>query len=284
MEHNKQPSEDSIVKGLIKDYPVDALEFFEPEIIALHGRPVEIQFPSQENTKHRYGDPALRNDIPVHYTFPDGSSAILVLIEHWSDKNKFNIHRFCHYALDLSYRNPGTDILPVALFLDKANQWKKYPPESINISCRGTRFLEFRYKLVRLKAEEARNYIRTKNRFLAVLASAMRIVPAEKIDLAIEILKNFRYTENDEQRYMRNAPVIEHFLRLSDEEHDALFKRMQEEAGMTLAERFTELGEKRGAKQARLEDAQKMLEKNLDVALIADITGLSKEEIEALES
>ena len=53
--------------------------------------------------------------------------------------------------------------------------------------------------------------------------------------------------------------------------------------GMELIEKGKKEGLEQGAKQARLEDAQKMLERGLDIALIMDITGLSKKEIEGLK-
>ncbi len=42
-------------------------------------------------------------------------------------------------------------------------------------------------------------------------------------------------------------------------------------------------GRAEGIAQAKADNARKMLEKGMDIALIADITGLSPEEIEALE-
>ena len=139
--------------------------------------------------------------------------------------------------------------------------------------------LSFEYTLIRLKAYEARDYISTKNRFLAVLAPAMHIRKENKVDLGLEMLKNFRYTETDVKLYEKNLAALEHFLAFSREEYEQACARAEQEEHMTLAEHFTE----KGAKEARLEDARKMLEKNLDVALIADITGLSSEEIEGLK-
>ncbi len=41
----------------------------------------------------------------------------------------------------------------------------------------------------------------------------------------------------------------------------------------------TKLGEKKGERKAKLEDAKKMLEKNIDIKTIIEITGLTEEEI-----
>ncbi len=46
----------------------------------------------------------------------------------------------------------------------------------------------------------------------------------------------------------------------------------------------TKAGIETGAKKAKLEDARKMLEKGIELNLIIEITGLSREEIEVLKS
>jgi predicted transposase/invertase (TIGR01784 family) len=64
-----------------------------------------------------------------------------------------------------------------------------------------------------------------------------------------------------------------------------------EETVMTTAERLRKEGKKegqkegweRGQKEARLEDARRMLEEGLDVNLIIKITGLSRDEVEKLK-
>lgn len=41
-----------MIKNLIRDYPVDTLDFFEPDIINTYGRPESIAFNIQEISKH----------------------------------------------------------------------------------------------------------------------------------------------------------------------------------------------------------------------------------------
>ena len=280
-------SDDSIIKELIRDYPVDALEFIEPAIIRSRGKPVSVRFLMQENKKHRHSDTARHHDIAVQYTFADSSTEILVLIEHWSDKAKFDIYRLAHYVLDLGARFPHAEILPVALFLDKANTWRKNPEERITIRCGEKCILSFELTLIRLKAYEAQDYISTRNKFLAVLAPAMHMSKENKVDLGLEMLKNFRYTETDVRLYEKNLAALEHFLAFSKEEYEQACARAEQEENMTLAEHFTEKGKIEGkiegAKQARLEDAQKMLADGMDISLIEKYTGLSRDEIEALK-
>ncbi len=163
MEQNRELNDDSIIKELIRDYPIDALEFLGPDIVFQRGKPVAVRFLMQENKKHRHNDASRHHDITVHYSFNDGSTEILVLVEHWSDKAKFDIYRMAHYVLDPGCRFPQAEILPVALFLDKAETWNKKPQEKIIISCGKRSILAFEYSLIRLKAYQAKDYIRTKN-------------------------------------------------------------------------------------------------------------------------
>ena len=86
-------SQDEMIKNLVRDYPEDTLDFIKPEVMAKYGRPTKIHFEIQEVKKHSHYDPNLRNDIPVVYEFENKKKVVLTLIEHWSDKDKFDIHR-----------------------------------------------------------------------------------------------------------------------------------------------------------------------------------------------
>ena len=44
-------SQDEMIKNLARDYPLDALEFFNPEILKKYGKPVRIDFNIQETKK-----------------------------------------------------------------------------------------------------------------------------------------------------------------------------------------------------------------------------------------
>jgi len=81
-------TQDSMVKNLIMDYPVEALEFFEPRIIQAYGRPESYTFNMQEIKKHSHYDMSMKNDIAVTFQFPGGEKLVLLLVEHWSDKSK----------------------------------------------------------------------------------------------------------------------------------------------------------------------------------------------------
>ena len=51
-----------MIKDLILDYPEDALDFFNPEILEKYGRPTKVEFQFQENKMYSHYDPKRIND------------------------------------------------------------------------------------------------------------------------------------------------------------------------------------------------------------------------------
>ncbi len=205
MTDKKKLSQDGMIKELIRDYPVDALEFFEPGICKKYGKPVSVDFHIQENKKHHHRDPKLINDIAVIYRFTNRKKVVLTLVEHWSHKSKFDIHRFAHYLIDLDYQFPGYEKLPVALFTDEMKKWRKDIQREIIIKCLDEVYMCFTFRFIRMKENEAANYRNSKNRFISVLRSAMNWENTEKIFLAIDLIKH--YTATAQNIKIRNVTI-----------------------------------------------------------------------------
>ena len=281
-------SQDSMIKNLIRDYPEEALEFFEPRIIKSLGKPVKVRFKIQEIKKHSHYDINLKNDIAVEYTFAENRKLVLVLIEHWSDKSKFDIHRLAHYLVDLSKRFPEHEILPIALFTDRADKWRDPPPETLKVSCLGEVFLEFRYRLIRMKDHEAEKYRESKNRFIAVMRSAMRYELEKKIMLAVDILKNYKYIEHDINNYIRNSDIIEYFLAINTGEKENIMETLEtKEDTEVIIREFIKRGEKQGLEKGIQQGVQRgiLIEKqNVLIRLTRKKFGLSKAEAELIKN
>jgi len=276
-----------MIKNLVRDYPLDALEFLKPEIIQKYGKPVEISFVIQEVKKHSHYDKNLKNDIAVCYTFGKNRRVVLVLIEHWSDKAKFDIHRFAQYTIDLSKRFPEAEILPVALFADRSEKWHKQPDAELKVGCFGKEYLSFRYQLVRLKDHQAEHYRKTKNRFVAVLRSAMHYESEKKLSLAVEYIQDYAYIEKDIRLIEKNLIIMEYFLEITEPEKEIIIEMMEErrDSNMIVQElkrRGYQEGMEQGKYEAKQETAQALLNENMSVEKISQITGLSVEEIEDL--
>ncbi len=289
-----------MIKELIRDYPEDALEFFEPEIFQRYGKPASTDFHIQENKKHHHRDRKLISDIAVIYRFANGKNVVLTLVEHWSEKSKFDIHRFAHYIIDLDFQFPGYEKLPVALFTDRAGKWKNEPRKSIEIRCLDRVFLKFNYQLIRMKSEEAKNYRNTKNKFIAALRSSMKWKSGKKVFLAFDYIKYFSTLEKDIKLLRKHVDVIEYYFYLTDDEILELIDLMNkgEKTGM-LTETILNLGIEKGKSEGilegiregeikgktegkiegKLETARKMRQKGFSLVEIIDITELSQEDL-----
>jgi hypothetical protein len=284
MKKKKKLSQDRMIKELIRDYPEDALGFFQPEILQRYGKPVSIDFHIQENKKHNHRDSTFINDITVIYRFANRKNLILTLVEHWSEKSKFDIHRFAQYLIDLDFQFPGYEKLPIALFTDKADKWRHAPPESIEISCLGKIFLKFQYHLIRMKSEEAKNYKNTKNKFIAALRSSMKWESDKKAFLAFDFIGYFSTLEKDIKLLRKHIDIIEYYFYLTDDEILELIDLMNkgEKTSMlseTILNQGIEKGKSEGIFEGRLKDARKMHEKGLSLNDIMDITELSEEDL-----
>ncbi len=55
---------DQIIKNLLRDYPIEALEFFNEDIIKRYGYPVKINFNIQEIKKNSHFDFDLTPALP----------------------------------------------------------------------------------------------------------------------------------------------------------------------------------------------------------------------------
>jgi hypothetical protein len=280
---------------------VETLEFFAPDVINAYGKPESCRFNMQEIKKHSHYDVSMKNDIAVTYTFASGRKLVLLLIEHWSDNSKFDIHRFAHYLIDLNRRNPESDILPIAFFTDRSKEWRRAPPGELQISCINEIYLQFKYRLIRLKDYQAEKFRDTKNRLISVLRSGMRFDADKKIEFAVELLEEFYYIEIDKKLFAKNSEVIDYFLELEENERNIIIEKLENEERtdmtivQTLINRGIEKGiEKgreegigkgieRGAMEERVRTAKKMLAKGMSLKEIMEITELSPEEIRNIQ-
>jgi predicted metalloprotease len=92
------------------------------------------------------------------------------------------------------------------------NLIRDYPAE-LRIICLEETYLLFRYCLIRLKDHDARRYRETKNRFIAVLRSAMKYEIGEKIALAVEFIQNYGYLESDIRKVEKTSQYLNYSLK-----------------------------------------------------------------------
>ena len=181
--------------------------------------------------------------------------------------------------------------IPVALFTDRSEKWHKQPETELRISCFGEDYLSFRYQLVRLKDHQAEQYRKTRNRFIAVLRSAMRYETDKKLSLAVEWIQDYGYIEKDIRLIEKNLVIMEYFLEITEPEKEIIIEMMEERrySNMIVQElkrrgyqEGVQQGMEQGKHEAKQETARALLDEDMSIEKISQITGLSVEEIEDL--
>jgi len=313
----------AIYSGIKAPIITDYLTLTQPvyrDDIKKYGYPVKINFNIQEIKKNSHFDSNMQNDMAITFTFEKGEKVILLLVEHWSDKAKFDIHRFAHYLIDLSKRFPKTDIFPVALFTDKSEKWLKEPEKEIKIVCLDETYMYFKYKLIRMKNHEAQTYSNTKSRFIAVLRSAMKRDVEKKILLTVELFTNYKEIEEDIRTVIKNMDAIDFFLEIKADEREKIIKIMESSENrrdmmLTLSQELKrrgfekgleegiqkgrqegyqegrwegleegrQEGEQEGILKGKFETADAMLKEKMPVEKVAQLTGLPLKDIKKLK-
>jgi flagellar biosynthesis/type III secretory pathway protein FliH len=166
-----------------------------------------------------------------------------------------------------------------------------------------------------MKDHEAQNYSNTKNRFIAVLRSAMKRDVEKKILLAVELFTNYKEIEEDIRIVIKNMDAIDFFLEIKADEREKIIKIMEstenrrdmmltlsqelkkrgfekgiqegiqkgrQEGHQAGIEKGLQKGRQEGILEGKLETAEALLKEKMPVEKIAQITGLSLQDIQKL--
>ena len=131
----------------------------------------------------------------------------------------------------------------------------------------------------------------------------------KKIMLAVELLRNYRYIENDINNFLRNSDIIEYFLAIEADEKEAIIETLEtkEEKEMIFQEimdrrkkqgfqeglqqgvqqgiqQGIQQGVLKGMHKKAVETAGSLLNEGMPVGKVAEITGLSVNEVEEIRS
>ena len=281
-------SHDQAVKTLLKTYPAEALEFLAPDVFQAHGTPSQISFldPAVARDDTAESGPGMAMDLVIRYEFGDGQGLVMFLVEHWSDSTKLDLLRTARYYVDLCRRFPGEDILPVALVDDSVERNLTGLEER---GAEGEVFLRFQTRVVQVPALDLDRFRDTANRVALSFSPNMRgaFDRAEQV-LRVAIAFRDRGDMNGIRTFFAFWTVEG---RLDRTEQAWLLRRLKEidmpeimdwikqegiEQGL---EKGLEQGRAEGLRQARLDDARKMIDRGCDWAFITDITGLRPEDL-----
>ena len=279
-------SHDQAVKNLIKDYPVEALEFLAEDVVAAHGKPVGVQFLDTSVAKDDTAEegPGMAMDLAIRYTFQDGRGVLFVLVEHWSSADKLDLLRTARYYLDLCRRFLDDEILPVALVDDTR---PRELCDTVERGASGVPHLQFRTRIVQVPSLELERFRHTATRVALSFLPNMRgdLDPVERV---IHVAVSFR-AQADAQgmRKFFALWVVEAGLRIEQErELDRRLKEMDmpeiinwwvQEGEAKGLSKGIERGLEQGLRQNAIDTARKMLDRGCDWSFVTDITGLRPE-------
>ncbi|GEN30119.1 hypothetical protein HNQ35_000175 [Cerasibacillus quisquiliarum] len=230
-----------------------------------------------------------RLDIVVQVKLKQENALIIVHIEPQST-TQTDFHERMFQYFSLLYNKYKKTIIPIAVFSYDEN-WEK---DQFTLGLSDFQILTFNFLSLHLRKKNWRDYITSNNPAAAALLSKMGYSEKERIQVKKEFLRMMAVMELNPAKQRLIYGFFETYLKLNDEEEEKL---MEEVKKMDDAEKILELpisyeergikkglekGIETGVERGKKEVALEMLKEGLSIEIIAKVTHLDREEIEAL--
>ena len=203
------PNHDTHIKRLITSYPADAVKLFAPRLIETHGPPVDLIDISTELLPLSPNGRSGFMDVALQCRHADGTSAIILLIEHWSSARKVDHRRVLRYLSELLYRHPDAVVLPIILITDPA---KTDPKDRFAYSIAGDEVVNIRFNIVHTTPAWCHTIAHQRNIVAAVLhAVAADPDPVTRACRAVALLATMNILRDADQA----AALIAHIQELA---------------------------------------------------------------------
>jgi hypothetical protein len=279
---------DRLFKELLETFFIEFVALFFPdayrEIDLTH-----LNFLQQEVfTDVTVGDKH-RVDLLVETKLRNENGLILIHVETQSYfKHDFAERMFIYF--NRLYQKFRRKILPIVVFSYDEDHDE---PDCFQIGFPFLEVLKFHFYKLELKKRNWREYIESDNPVAAALLSKMGYQPDEKVRVKVEFIRMLTRLRLDPARMTLLAGFFETYLKLNETEEKVFQKEIQKldqkelTTMMQLTTSWHEKGRAEGYLEGKLEGksevVKNMLAKNLAVDLIAEVTGLSKEEINKIK-
>ena len=221
-------SEDRGLKALFSTYPGETLEVFVPELLAERGTPTRIETLQQEVPLPNLGEPSRFLDVALLATWTDGSQAVILLIEHWSEARKVELTRVLWYTTALAVRHSGAAILPVILVTEPTAD---PVPDRLTWRIIGREVLDFRVQVVQVGPADLPRLRRLQNHVAALfLALALRSSgPIAAAVAAMLAMADLPTTLDDLRRFL---PLAVKLARIHTSELPLFYTQLRQENHM----------------------------------------------------
>nr|VFJ73972.1 MAG: conserved hypothetical protein (putative transposase or invertase) [Candidatus Kentron sp. FW] len=307
---------DQNFKNLILDYPRPALEFFAEEKAATISDMAKITPMRQEQLQDRLGEHFRESDTPLLVESPKGEKeAILFILEEETTTRHFSIYRLAHYCLDLAELLALERVVPVVIFLKPGHY-----PCSLHLGTTRKTYLDFQFIACDLGTIPAEKYLDSRNIVARINLPNMRQERQQRVNTYLRAQEGLAQLEPDPNKRVKYIDLIARYANLTESEQaqyeeyiqqssykevimgpvqQAIEKGIQQgiqsvqqeiEKGLRQGiqgvkqeiEKKIQEGREKGLQEKAIEVARASLARGMDVSIIADISGLSEEEIRKL--
>ncbi|WP_368975537.1 Rpn family recombination-promoting nuclease/putative transposase [Caldifermentibacillus hisashii] len=278
---------DQLFKELIHTFFAEFLELFFPEVHKYIDfsaiRPL-----SEEVFTDLLGGESRRADIVIEATLK-GEETILIIHVEPQSYYQTNFHKRMYLYFSLLYNKYRKPILPIAVFTYDKNYNEK---NEFTMSFPFFHVLSFQFLTLTLRKLRWRDFIHSNNPVAAALLCKMGFTEAERVEVKKEFLRMLVRMQLDPARQRLIYGFFERYLKLTDEEEKVLMQEVNKldpelaskimELPISYEEKGKEIGKEIGRNEEKREIAKKMILEGLSPNLIVKVTGLSHEDIKAL--
>jgi len=205
---------DQNFKNLILDYPVQAIQFFAPQITLPQNDNVRAIPLRQEQLKEKLGDRYRELDTPIMLEWPDSDKkALIFLLEEESIAARFSITRLAHYCLDISELYKTTRLIPVVIFI-KGGHYQQV----LKLGTDHHTFLHFHYIACDLSTLNASEYLDSDNLVARLNLPLMCYNESQKVATYAQAIKGLMTIEQSITQQIKYIDFIDQYIELSTEE------------------------------------------------------------------
>jgi hypothetical protein len=219
-------TEDRGLKALFTSYPAETIEVFVPELLAERGRPRSVEPIQQELSLPDLGEPSRFLDVALLATWHDGTQAVVLLIEHWSEARRVDLSRVLWYYAALRLRHAPAEVFPVVMVTDPS---LAEVPSRLDSTVAGMSVLAFQVRVVRIGATDLPRLRSLQNRVAALfLALAIQ----DTVEAAVAAVSAMARTPGPLDDIRRFLPLAVKLARMPESDEPHFRRRLTEEPDM----------------------------------------------------
>lgn len=281
---------DRLFKELLSTFFIEFLELFLPQVASSIERD-SITFQPQEYFSDLTTGETKIIDLLVEVRLAGQPVGFLIHVEaQASSETDFSRRMFFYFArLHQKYLQR---VYPVVIF--SFDEPYREEPYQYRVEFDGLKVVEFNFCSIQLNRLNWRDYLSQQNPVATALMAKMRIDPIDRPKVKAECLRLLTTLQLDSARTRLISGFVDTYLRLNQQEEQVFeaevgrLEASEREQVMQIVTSWMEQGLEQGLAQGRQETqtaiALKLLQKNLPLETIVEVTGLTITQLQQLQS